>query len=87
MTRRRLSVALVVVVLLGTPWADAAAQTTPAEVAVLRLLAEGGDADAQTKLAFLYETGTGVPQDFTQAWAWYRTAADLGYGLASDILE
>ena len=28
MTRRRLSVALVVLVLLGTPWADAAAQTT-----------------------------------------------------------
>ena len=26
MTRRRLSVALVVLVLLGTPWADAAAQ-------------------------------------------------------------
>ena len=33
MTRRRLSVALVVVVLLGTSWADAAAQRTAADVA------------------------------------------------------
>ncbi|MBN4048273.1 hypothetical protein JYU09_01730, partial [bacterium AH-315-O15] len=42
MTRRRLSVAFVVVVLLGTSWADAAAQTTAAEVAATRQRAEQG---------------------------------------------
>ena len=50
MTRHRLSVALVVVVLRGTSWADAAAQSFPptaAEDAAIRQRAEQGDADAQ----------------------------------------
>jgi hypothetical protein len=44
MTRRRLSVVLAVLVLLvGTPWADAAAQITAAEDAVTRRRAEQRD--------------------------------------------
>ena len=50
MTRLRLSVALVALVLLGTPWADAAAQTTAAEVAATRQRAEQGDASAPVRV-------------------------------------
>ena len=39
MTRRRMSVALFVLALLGTPWADAAAQTTAADVATKGIVA------------------------------------------------
>ena len=68
MTRRRLSVALVVLVLLGASWADAAAQTTE-QVAELRQRAEEGDATAQVNLGFSYEFGIFVPQDDMQSWA------------------
>ena len=79
MTRIRLSVALVVLVLLGTSWADAAAQTTPAEVAATRQRAEQGDALAQGQLGSMYDTGQGVPQDYTEAVRWYRLAAEQGH--------
>ncbi|MBN4048158.1 sel1 repeat family protein [bacterium AH-315-O15] len=82
MTRRRLSVALVVLVLLGTSWADAAAQRTAAEVAATRQRAEQGDAVAQYTLGFMYEVGTGVPQDSVEAVRWYRLAADQGHASA-----
>ena len=78
MTRRRLSVVLAVLVLLGTPWADAAAQMTAEEVAATRQLAERGEAFAQSWLGSLYRTGEGVPQDYTEAVRWYRLAADQG---------
>jgi TPR repeat protein len=72
MTRLRLSVALVVVVvLLGTSWADAAAQTTAAEVAALRQRAERGEALAQWNLGFSYSDGDGVPQNDVEAHKWY----------------
>ncbi|WP_269467350.1 tetratricopeptide repeat protein [Candidatus Thiodictyon syntrophicum] len=38
--------------------------------------AEQGDADAQSKLGWMYLKGQGVPQDYAQAAAWYRKAAD-----------
>ena len=82
MTRLRLSVALVVLVLLGTPWADAAAQRTAAEVATTRQRAEQGDAAAQDNLGLMYNRGDGVPQDDAQAVAWFRKAADQGYAPA-----
>jgi hypothetical protein len=40
--------------------------------------AERGDAKAQSKLGDLYHNGQGVPQDYTQAAAWYRKAAEQG---------
>lgn len=65
-------------------------------------LAERGNAAAQTYLGFLFETGRGVPQNYTEAAMWYRRAAeqgdsraqyslgllyDRGQGVPQDIVE
>ena len=86
MTRRRMSVALVVLVLLGTPWADAAAQRTAAEVAATRQRAEQGDAFAQYNLGIMHRTGQGVPQDAVEALKWLNLAADQGAASAQSSL-
>lgn len=39
-------------------------------------LADQGYADAQNGLGLMYENGSGVPQDYGQAVAWFRTAVD-----------
>lgn len=41
-------------------------------------LAERGNAQAQTYLGFLFETGRGVPMNYTEAAMWYRRAAEQG---------
>ena len=41
-------------------------------------LAERGEAPAQTRLGFMFETGQGVPQNYTEAAYWYRRAAEQG---------
>ena len=41
-------------------------------------LAEQGNAKAQTNLGFMYNNGTGVPQNHTEAVKWYRKAAEQG---------
>ena len=51
---------------------------TPEEIADVRKAAEQGDAEAQTRLAYFYDTGRGVPKDYGQALIWYRKAADQG---------
>jgi uncharacterized protein len=45
-------------------------------------LAEHGDPAAQTYLGFMFETGRGVPKNFTEAAMWYRRAAEQGDSLA-----
>src|ERR1035438_798221 len=55
-------------------------------VAVFEQQAAKGDAVAQVKLGFLYLNGDGVPQDYTQAAAWYRKGAEQGVVGAQDIL-
>jgi TPR repeat protein len=65
-------------------------------------LAERGNAAAQTYLGSLFETGRGVPQNYTEAAMWYRRAAeqgdtraqyslgllyDRGFGVPQDIVE
>jgi hypothetical protein len=45
-------------------------------------LAEQGDAAAQSYLGFMFETGRGVPQNYTEAAMWYRRAAEQGDSLA-----
>jgi uncharacterized protein len=45
-------------------------------------LAEQGDPAAQTYLGFMFETGRGVPKNFTEAAMWYRRAAEQGDSLA-----
>lgn len=44
-----------------------------------RPLAEGGDAQAQFGLGFMYRKGNGVSQDDAEALRWYRLAADKGH--------
>ena len=44
-----------------------------------RKAAAQGRPIAMNNLAFLYEHGLGMPQDYAQAVAWYRKAADQGY--------
>jgi len=45
-------------------------------------LAERGVASAQSYLGFMFETGRGVPQNYTEAAMWYRRAAEQGDSLA-----
>ena len=45
-------------------------------------LAERGNAAAQAYLGYMFETGRGVPQNYTEAAMWYRRAAEQGDGLA-----
>ena len=45
-------------------------------------LAERGNPSAQTYLGLMFETGRGVPQNYTEAAMWYRRAAEQGDSLA-----
>ena len=55
-----------------------AAMAEEAEVAALRVKAEGGDARAMRKLGASYRDGTrGLKKDLTQAFMWLKRAADL----------
>ena len=45
-------------------------------------LAEQGVPSAQAYLGFMFETGRGVPQNYTEAAMWYRRAAEQGDSLA-----
>ena len=45
----------------------------------LRPLAERGDADAQSRLGFMYDNGQGVPKDSAEAVRWLRRAAEQGF--------
>jgi hypothetical protein len=45
-------------------------------------LAEQGEPSAQSYLGFMFETGRGVPQNYTEAAMWYRRAAEQGDSLA-----
>ena len=49
---------------------------------ILIPFAEQGDPAAQTYLGFMFETGRGVPQNYTEAAMWYRRAAEQGDSLA-----
>ena len=49
-------------------------------------LAEDGKADAQANIGYMYQTGKGLPQDFTEAFRWYLRAAAQGNALAESHL-
>ena len=53
---------------------------------VMLRLARRGDARAQTYLGFMYATGMGVPQNFSEAAYWMRLAADHGRPEAQYLL-
>ncbi len=42
-------------------------------------LAEQGVADAQYGIGFMYESGWGVEEDFSEAFRWYQLAAQQGH--------
>jgi TPR repeat protein len=52
----------------------------------LQVLAERGDARAQTLLGLAYATGRGVPQYFSAAVYWYQRAAEQGNPNAQYLL-
>src|SRR5690348_1464947 len=45
-------------------------------------VAEAGNADAQCMIGLLYQLGTGVPQDGSEAVRWYRKAAAQDHPIA-----
>lgn len=57
-----------------------------ATIIKLRPLAAIGDAKAQFELGFMYERGRGVQQNYTEAAAWYRKAAEQGNASAQFYL-
>ncbi len=52
----------------------------------LKQLAQAGDGDAQTMLAYLYHSGDRIPRDNRLAIYWYETAAKAGHGDAQYAL-
>ena len=53
-----------------------------AVLAIIRPLADEGDSIAQATLGDMYGNGFGVPQDYAEAFKWYRRAADQGFASA-----
>jgi len=51
-------------------------------VIMVKNMAKNGDARAQNNLGIMYETGYGVPQDYTEAVKWYQAAANQGHAAA-----
>ena len=78
MTRRIPAVCVAFVLLVS----GGALAQTPADIAGLRVKANAGDAAAQLDFGITYVLGQGVPQDYAQAVAWYRKAADQEIGRA-----
>jgi len=57
---------------------DAASAEAAVNIGQIRPLATRGDADAQLQLADMYYQGNGLKKDYTQAFLWYRRAAQQG---------
>lgn len=72
------------------PFEDAVAASNRGNFAValrmFRLLADKGDARAQSALGYMYEYAQGVPQDHVQAAKWHRLAAEQGNTLSQTRL-
>ena len=84
---------LILIVLLGSAGLSAHADLQKGQTAYDRgdyatalrewkLLAEQGDALAQTSLGLMYEYGRGVPQDDKMGAQWFTRAAEQGYARA-----
>ena len=54
----------------------------PEHIRQLRNAAESGDAKAQNKLGYLYDTGRELPQNDAEAVRWYRQAAAQNHAMA-----
>jgi TPR repeat protein len=78
--------AAVVMTLHGLSCADAQRGDATRGTAQVLAAAQRGDARAQSRIAFMYETGRGLPQDYHLAAAWYLSAAEQGYSPAQHRL-
>ncbi len=47
-------------------------------IAQLKLISDQGHSGAMVQLGLIYEFGTGVPKDYSEAAKWYRKASNLG---------
>ncbi|MGO4885288.1 MAG: tetratricopeptide repeat protein [Bryobacteraceae bacterium] len=63
---------------LHSGWPPENSIVSPEAVEILLQYSEEENAESQTKLAGLYQNGTGVPEDLSESLKWYRRAADLG---------
>ena len=91
-TKRSITRATLVVLLLGLAFpawadfkaADDAAQRGDYETALreYRALAKVGNPHAEYNIGVMYDLGTGVEQDRTEAVIWYRKAANQGHDKA-----
>jgi TPR repeat protein len=61
---------------VSATWADEAQEK---QFAATKAEAEKGDVEAQNKLGYFYNTGTGVKKDDAEAVKWYRKAAEQGH--------
>lgn len=52
---------------------------TESALKVFRPLAQGGDAQAQYHLGYMYQAGIGVQQNDAEALTWYQKAASNGH--------
>ncbi len=67
------------VLILAACGATAAVAAPAQQISALTRSANSGDAEAQYKLALLYEEGQGVKKDFGKALNWYHLAAKQGH--------
>lgn len=67
----------------GLFWGDGPPEDEKEWAKYYRVAAQKGDADAQFKLGWIYDTGHYVPEDNIEAVRWYRTAAEHGHSFAS----
>jgi TPR repeat protein len=88
---RTISVTVAVVLALMAPQAQAASlplherafiRAAPPYVAAAKVIraAKAGDLRAQAVLGWMYQNGSGVPQDYFLAAKWYQSAATQGHG-------
>ena len=52
----------------------------------IQILANQGNAEAQTNLGVMYVSGSEVSQDYAKAFEWYTKAANQGYAVAQSNL-
>ena len=76
---------LTIAVLVGSMGMSASGDYATA-LRELQPLAEQGDADAQSSLGWMYDTGRGVPKDRKTAVKWYKLAAEQGHAFAQGQL-
>ncbi len=79
---------IILLAILVLPVGPGAAFAPPdsKDLHALQAQARQGDTEAQIRLGDLYAKGRGVPQDYTQARAWYEKAAAQGHPIAQNNL-